>query len=42
MLNLALKELELKAKSKGIKGYKDMSINTFLSMPYKSKQVEKS
>ena len=32
MLNMSLKELELKSKNKGIKDYKDLSINKLLSI----------
>ena len=39
MVNLSLKELELKVKNRGIKGYKSMSIDKLLSIPDKSEQV---
>ena len=38
MINLSLKELELKAKNGGIKGYKSMSIDKLLSILDKSEQ----
>ena len=41
MLNLSLKELELKAKNKVIKGDKDMFIDKLLSIINKSAQVKK-
>ena len=42
MLNLSLKELELKAKNRGIKDYKSLSIDKLLSILDKSEQVKKS
>ena len=42
MLNLSLKELELKAKNRGIKGYKSMSIDKLLSILDKSEQAKKN
>ena len=41
MLNLLLKELELKAKNRGIKGYKSMSIDKLLSTLDKSEKAKK-
>ena len=41
MLSLSLKKLELKAKNKGIKGYKSMSIYKLLSILDQSEQVKK-
>ena len=41
MLNLSLKESELKAKNRGIKGYKSMSIDKLLSILDKSKKTRK-
>ena len=41
MLNLSLKELELKAKHIGIKDYKSLSIDKLLSILDKSEQVKK-
>ena len=42
MLNLSLKELELKAKVRGIKGYKTMSVDKLLSILDKSEQAKKT
>ena len=42
MLNLSLKESELKAKNIGIKDYKNLSIDKLLSMLDKSEQVKKT
>ena len=42
MLNLSLKELELKAKVRCIKGYKTMSVDKLLSILDKSEQVKKT
>ena len=41
MLNFTLKELELKAKNRGIKGYKSTPIDKLLSIFDKSVQVKK-
>ena len=40
MLNLSLSELKLIAKSRGIKGYKSMSKERFLSALNESESVE--
>ena len=42
MLNLSLKELELKAKNRGIKDYKSMPIDKLLSILDKLEQVRKT
>ena len=42
MLTLSLKELELKAKNRGIKDYKSVSIDKLLSMLDKSEQVKET
>ena len=42
MLNLSLKELELKTKNRGIKDYKSLSIDKLLSIIDKSEQVKKA
>ena len=42
MLNMSLKELELNAKNRGIKGYKSVSIDKLLSILDKSEQVKKT
>ena len=41
MLKLLLKELELKAKNRGIKDYKSVSIGKLLSILDKSEQIKK-
>ena len=41
MFNLSRKELELKAKDRGIEGYKSMSIDKLLSIFDKSELVKK-
>ena len=41
MLNLSLKELELKAKFSGLKDYESLSIEKLLSILDKSEQVKK-
>ena len=42
MLNLPLKDLEVKAKNKGIKDYKTMSIDKLLSVLDASESVPKT
>ena len=42
MLSLSLKELEQKAKNRGIKDYKCLSIDKLLSIFDKSEQVKKN
>ena len=42
MLNLPLKEKELKAKNRGIKGYRNMSADKLLSIVNNSEQVKKT
>ena len=42
MLNLSLKELELEAKNRGIKGYKSMSIDKLLSILHVSEPIKTS
>ena len=41
MLNFTLKELELKAKNRGIKGYKSVATEKLLRIFDKSKQLKK-
>ena len=41
-LNLSLKELEIKAKNRGIKDHKSLSIDKLLSILNKSEQVKKN
>ena len=41
MLNLPLNELKLKAKNRGTKSNKSMSIDKLLNMPDKSKQLKR-
>ena len=41
MINLSLKELELKAKIRGIKGYKSISRDKLLSIFDKAQQLKK-
>ena len=40
MLNLPLKELEVKAKNKGVKDYKTMSIDKLLSVLDASEKIK--
>ena len=42
MLNLSLKELELKAKNRGIKNYKSMSIHKLLRILNTPKPIRKN
>ena len=42
MLNLSLKGLELKAKNRGIKDYKVLSIDNLLNILHKSEHVKKT
>ena len=42
MLNLSLKELELKAKNRGIKDYKNMSIGKLLRILHTPKPIRKN
>ena len=42
MLNLSLKELELKAKNRSFKGYKSMYVDKLLSILDKSEKTKKT
>ena len=42
MLNLSLKESELRAKNRGIKDHKNMAIDKLLNIVNESEQLEKT